>query len=46
VFDIQLDEGVGGRFVATYDCEGLRAGDGTLVGASGSIDGIHQPPPQ
>jgi hypothetical protein len=45
-FDIELDEGVGGRFVATYDCEGLRAGDGTVVGASGSIDGIHQPPPQ
>jgi hypothetical protein len=41
-----LDEGVRGRFVATYDCEGLRAGDGSLVGASGKIDGIHEPPPE
>lgn len=45
-FDVQLDEGIGGRFVATYDCEGLRAGDGTVVGASGTIDGVHRPPPQ
>jgi hypothetical protein len=45
-YAITLDEGVRGRFVATYDCEGLRAGDGTVVGASGTIDGIHQPPPQ
>jgi hypothetical protein len=45
-FDITLDEGVGGRFVATFDCESLRAGDGTTVGASGSIDGVHRPPPQ
>jgi hypothetical protein len=45
-YSIILDEGVRGRFVATYDCEGLVAGDGSVVGASGSIDGVHQPPPE
>ena len=44
--DVQIDEGVGGRFAASFVCDSLHAADGTVLSAYGSIDGVHQPPPQ
>jgi hypothetical protein len=43
--DILLDEGVGGRFVADFDCPSLTASDGTSLAVGGHVDGIHQPAP-
>jgi hypothetical protein len=43
--DILLDEGIGGRFVADFDCPNLTATDGTSLALGGHVDGIHQPAP-
>jgi hypothetical protein len=43
--DILLDEGVGRRFVANFDCPSLTAADGTSVALGGHVDGIHRPAP-
>jgi hypothetical protein len=43
--DIRLDEGIGGRFVADFDCPNLTAPDGTSLALGGHVDGIHRPAP-
>lgn len=43
--DILIDEGIGGRFVADFDCPSLTATDGTILALGGHVDGIHQPAP-
>jgi hypothetical protein len=45
-YDVLVDEGVGGRFVATFDCADLVAGDGTKESITGRIDGLHMRPPE
>ncbi len=46
VYNVELDEGVNGRYVASFSCTGLRGGDGTMESVSGRIDGIHVRPPE
>jgi hypothetical protein len=43
---VEVDEGFGGRYAATFSCDGLVAPDGTRESLTGRIDGRHAPPPR
>jgi hypothetical protein len=43
--DVEVDEGIGGRFAASFTCTGLVGGDGTTESVDGRIDGTHMRPP-
>jgi hypothetical protein len=43
---VELDEGDGGRYVASFSCKGLSAGNGTSQTIDGRIDGMHVRPPE
>ena len=45
-FDVEVDQGVGGRYAASFACTGLVGGDGTMESVAGRIDGIHHRPPE
>lgn len=45
-YHVELDEGVNGRYVASFSCTGLVGGDGTTESVTGRIDGIHVRPPE
>ncbi len=43
--NVELDEGIHGRYVATFTCEDLTAPEGSKVKVTGRVDGIHDRPP-
>jgi len=45
-YDVELDQGVFGRYVASFSCTGLKGGDGTVESVEGRIDGMHVRPPE
>ncbi len=45
ITNVELDEGIGGRYVSSFTCENLIGADGSKVRLTGRVDGIHHRPP-